>query len=158
MKFHFKALIVLVALLIVQGFTATILPPPAVAMPSREAAIESWADNHPEASTELGNWVKNHPQAARKFFEWDSTHPERSKQFVTWAITHPGEGIEVFVTQHPGWPIFDEIMEQHRPAAQAFIAWSRHHPQAAEALMNHPGGLHWAGNHLYKSYWEMKAR
>jgi hypothetical protein len=157
MKFHFNVVAVLVALLVIQGCAATVTPPPAVAIPPREAAIERWADNHPEAASDLGNWVKNHPQAARKFFEWDSTHPDRSKLFVIWAITHPVEEIDVFVEQHHGWQYFDEIMERHRPAAQTFIAWCRKHPRAAEALMNHPGGLQWAGNHLYRAYWEMKA-
>ena len=133
---------------------ATAPPPPPPPYPS-EGGIERWADNHPEAAADLGNWVKNHPQAARRFFEWDGTHPERSKMFVTWAITHPAEGVGVFIKEHPGWPIFDEIMERHFPAAQAFVFWCRHHPEAAEALMNHPRGLQWAGNHLYRAQLEM---
>jgi hypothetical protein len=157
MKFHSNTLVVLISMLVICGCAASVPPPSAISMPAREAAIERWADNHPEAASDLGNWVKTHAQAARKFFEWDSTHPDRSKMFVTWAITHPGEGIDVFAAQHPGWQYFDEIMERHRPAAQSFIAWCRHHPRAAEALMSHPGGLQWAGNHLYKAYWEMKA-
>ena len=157
MKFHFNAVAVSGAMLVIMGYAATVTPTPAAAIPLREAAIERWADNHPEAAADLGNWVKNHPQAARKFFTWDGTHPVRSKMFVTWAITHPGEGIDLFVAQHPGWPYFNEIMMKDRPAAQTFIVWCRRHPRAAQALMNHPGGLQWAGNHLYRAYWEMKA-
>ena len=61
----------------------------------------------------------------------------------------------MFVATHRGWPVFDEIMERHRPAAETFMAWSRRHPQAAEALMNHPHGLEWAGHHLYAADWHM---
>lgn len=124
--------------------------------PQAAVAIDRWADNYPGAANDLGNWVKKHPQAARKFFEWDGTHHDRSKLFVTWAITHSRENIDTFVLQHLDWSYFGELMEHHRPAAQEFINWCRRHPRAAEALMNHPSGLQWAGNHLYKAYWEMK--
>lgn len=115
--------------------------------------IERWSENHPKASVELGEWVKRHPKAAAKFFEWDGTHPERSREFVTWTITHPRKSIDSFAVQHPGWPVFDQIMENHRPAAETFMAWCRRHPRAAEALMSHSGGLRWAGEHLYKTSW-----
>jgi hypothetical protein len=108
------------------------------------------------ASRELGNWVRNHPGAAERFFTWDGHHPERSRGFVTWRIAHPGDNIDVFVLSHRGWPVFDEIMEKHRPAAEAFMAWARRHPRAAEALMSHPRGLEWAGHHLYKDYWHLE--
>jgi len=121
-----------------------------------EAGMEVWDRNHPEAAKELGEWVKHHPEAARLFFEWDGHHTGRAKDFVTWAITHPGDNIDVFVLAHPGWERFDKIMEHHRPAAEAFIAWCRKHPKAAEALMNHPRGLEWAGNHLYKEHWDLE--
>ena len=107
-------------------------------------------------SRELGLWVKNHPEAAERFFAWDGRHPEHSKEFVTWAIMHPGQSIDVFVMERRGWPIFDEIMERHRPAAEAFTGWCRRHPRAAEALMNHPRGLEWAGHHLYQDSWHME--
>jgi hypothetical protein len=125
--------------------------------PRGEASIESWSNHHPEASEELGQWVRAHPAAAQRFFEWDSHHPERAHEFVTWTIYHPGQPIDAFVATHPGWPIFDDIAVHHRPAADSFMAWCRRHPQAAEALMSHPGGLHWAGNHLYASYWRMES-
>jgi hypothetical protein len=32
--------------------------------------------------------------------------------------------------------------------------WCRRHPEAAEALMSHPGGLDWAGRHIYASQWK----
>ena len=60
------------------------------------------------------------------------------------------QGLDAFVRTHPGWPFFNEIMERHRPAAEGFMAWCRRHPPAAQALMNHPRGLEWAGHHLYQ--------
>jgi hypothetical protein len=128
---------------------------PAIAF-AEPPGLGMWQRNHPEASRELGGWVRNHPEAAERFFTWDGNHPERSKEFVTWTITHPGENIDVFVLAHRGWPVFDQIMERHRPAAEAFMAWCRRHPRAAEALMNHPRGLEWAGHNLYKDYWHLE--
>ncbi len=127
---------------------------PALAAPP--PGIERWSRNHPVASQELGEWVKNHPDAAAKFFEWDGHHPERSREFVTWTIAHPLQGIDAFVVTHRGWPVFDVIMERHRPAAETFMAWSRRHPRAAEALMMHPRGLQWAGNHLWREHWSLE--
>lgn len=120
--------------------------------------LEAWEHNHPEAARDLGVWVRTHPDAAKKFFAWDSHHPERSHAFVTWAIAHPGEGIPAFSATHPRWEHFDDIMLNHAPAANAFIGWCRRHPQAAEALMSHPGGLDWAGRHLYGASWVMEGR
>lgn len=108
------------------------------------AGIEKWNANHPEAARELCAWAGNHPDAARRLFDWDAHHPDRAHDFVSWAITHPNEGIDAFVSSHPRWTDFDFISETHRPAANAFIAWCRRHPRAAEALMNHPGSLEWA--------------
>ena len=120
------------------------------------AGIERWSRNHPAASRELGEWVRAHPDAAAKFFEWDGTHPEKSREFVTWTIDHPMEVIDVFVMTHRGWPVFDTIMERHRPAAEAFMVWARRQPRVAEALMLHPRGLQWAGNHLWREYWHLE--
>lgn len=120
------------------------------------AGLEQWERNHPEASRELGVWVRNHPEAAERFFTWDGRHPERSREFVTWTISHPADNIDVFVLSHRGWPVFDQIMEHHRPAAEGFMAWCRRHPRAAEALMSHPRGLEWAGHHLYQEHWRME--
>ena len=124
--------------------------------PRGQASIEQWSGNHPQASEELGGWVKAHPDAAARFFDWDAQHPERAHEFVTWTLYHPALGIDAFVALHPGWPQFDQIAQHHRPAANAFMAWCRRHPRAAEALMNHPGGLYWAGHHLYAGYWHME--
>jgi hypothetical protein len=120
------------------------------------AGMEVWSDNHPAASQELGTWVQTHPDAAARFFEWDGHHPDRAHEFVTWTIVHPAQPIEGFVVTHRGWQYFDQIVLSHRPGADAFMAWCRRHPQAAEALMNHPGGLNWAGHHLYASSWHME--
>ena len=132
---------------------AALVPALALAEPP---GLDMWSKNHPQASVELGTWVRNHPQAARLMFEWDGTHPARSKEFVTWTIMHPAQPIQSFITTHPGWPYFDQIAATHRPAANAFMAWCRRHPQAAETLMNHPGGLRWAGDHLYAEYWSLE--
>ena len=138
--------------------TLVLLAGCATAPPPRPAnAIDVWAGNHPEAARELGEWVRAHPQAASLFFRWDGEHPIKSHDFVTWTITHPGQNLDAFVIAHPGWPYFDQIMERHRPAAEAFMFWARRHPAAAEALMNHPRGLEWAGRHLYQGYWRMEA-
>lgn len=138
----------------------TILVVLAVALPAlalaEPAGLDRWSKNHPQASSELGDWVRNHPEAARLMFEWDGTHPERSKEFVTWTIARPGDDIDVFVLAHRGWPLFDRIAETHRPATQAFMAWCRRHPRAAETLVRHPRGLQWAGNHLYAEHWQLK--
>jgi hypothetical protein len=132
---------------------AALVPSLALAEPP---GLDMWSKNHPQASRELGTWVRNHAHAARLFFEWDGTHPERSKEFVTWAIVNRGAPIQAFISTHPGWPVFDRIAADHRPAANAFMAWCRRHPNAAEALMVHSGGLRWAGDHLYAEYWELK--
>jgi hypothetical protein len=129
-------------------------PPPASALPP--SGLEEWSANHPQASRELGEWVRTHPEAAARFFEWDAHHPERSKIFVGWAITHPGLSIDAFVAMHPSWPLFDQIMERHRPAAESFLFWCRRHPPAAAALMDHSSALDWAGRHLYADYWHLE--
>jgi hypothetical protein len=123
--------------------------------PPARAGMEQWSANHPQASQELGVWVQTHPDAAARFFEWDGHHPERAHELVTWSIYHPAQPIEGFVATHPGWQYFDQIALHHRPAADAFMAWCRRHAQASEALMSHPGGLDWAGHHLYASSWHM---
>jgi len=117
--------------------------------------MEGWERTHPEASQALGAWVREHPEAAHRFFDWDGHHTERAHAFVTWSITHPNEGIRAFAVTHRGrgWEEFDFIMRDHQPAANAFIGWCRHYPEAAESLMRHPGGLEWAGHHIYAGYW-----
>jgi hypothetical protein len=129
---------------------------PLLAVAAEPAGLEHWNEKHKEAAVELGDWVKNHPEAAARFFEWDGNHPEKSKAFVTWAIERPRQDIDVFVRGHPGWPVFDVIMEKYRPAAETFLSWVRRHPRAAESLMAHPRGLEWAGHHLYKDYWHLE--
>jgi hypothetical protein len=125
-------------------------PPPAPAAAPAPVPLERWAEVHPQAARELGDWARAHPQAARRFFEWDGHHPERAQEFVGWTTAHPSDGLNAFVATHPGWPFFNEVMKQHRPAADAFMAWCRRHPPAAEALMHHPRGLQWAGHNLYR--------
>jgi hypothetical protein len=143
----------LVAFAIAVAGCAASTPPPANPGP---AGIEQWEHNHPEAARELGTWVQEHPDAAAKFFEWDGHHHEKATEFVLWTIANPGANIDAFVVSHPGWQYFDKIMESHRPAAEIFMTWARHHGPAAQALMNHPGGLDWAGHHLYAASWHME--
>ena len=131
---------------------------PVVVTPPPAAGIEAWSQRFPPASQALGEWVRIHPQAAELFFRWDGGHPDRAKEFVTWAILNPGQPIEVFVSTHPNWAVFDQITMNHRPAANAVMVWCRRHPRAAEALMHHPRGLEWAGHHLYAAYWRMEGR
>ena len=128
-------------------------PPP----PSAHATIEGWEHRHPAASQELGDWVRNHSQAAQKLFLWDSHHPGAAEEFVDWSLANPNANIDVFVAAHPSWNDFNWIVENHRPASNSFMGWCRRHPGASRELMHYPGGLHWAGTHLYESYWDMKS-
>ena len=135
---------------------AALLLLPAASTRAEPPGLDLWSKNHPQASRELGRWVKNHPQAARLMFEWDGTHPERSREFVGWTVAHPAQPVGTFIALHPDWPGFNAIAQGHRPALNAFMAWSRRHPPAAEALMAHPAGLRWAGEHLYAEYWQLR--
>jgi len=133
------------------------VPAPAPMQSGAAEGMEMWSQNHPEASRELGEWVKRHPNAARLFFDWDGHHHDRAKHFVTWTIRHPRQNLDDFALEHNDrWDYLDQIMASHRPAANEFMAWCRQHHAAAEALMNHPGGLEWAGHHLYQDAWMMK--
>jgi hypothetical protein len=126
--------------------------------PVGERNMEGWDRAHPEAARELGAWVRNHPEAAELFFEWDAHHPEATREFIGWTLRHPADNIDVFVLEHRKWEYFDRISEQHRPAAEAFMAWARRNAQAAETLANHPRGLAWAGDHLYQAERKMGHR
>ena len=119
-------------------------------------AIESWERRHPAAAKDLGNWVHEHPQAAERIFMWDSHHPGAAESFVEWSLAKPSADIDDFAGTHHSWEEFNALMEHHRPAANAFMAWCRRHPEASRELMHYPAGLHWAGTHLYHSYWDMK--
>jgi len=116
--------------------------------PSGETQLERWNERHAAAAHELCGWVAAYPDASTHFFEWDAAHPERAREFVTWTIEHPAEGINAFVALHPGWTEWNWISETHHPAANAFMAWARKHPRAAEDLVHHPAGLRWAGHHF----------
>ena len=130
-------------------------PPPApVANPAE--GMEMWAQNHPDASRELGEWVRRHPEAAHLLFDWDGHHHDQARHFVIWTIGHPNQGIDDFSMEHSDrWDEFDAIMQTHRPAAMEFMSWCRARHGAAESLMNHPRGLEWAGHHLYPDAWMM---
>ena len=125
---------------------------------SQEIPLEQWSKNHPKASEELGAWVKHHPRTAHVLFEWDARHPERSQEMVNWCIVHPRERIGAFVAMHPDWKGMDVFMEEHTAAMEEFMFWCRNHAEAAKALMAHSKGLAWAGDHLYREYWQMERR
>lgn len=135
---------------------ARVVTVPASVQSAKEESLDLWATNHPEASRELGAWVQKHPDAAAKFFQWDARHPGAARSFVTWSIEHPGADMDEFAFSHRAWEEFNWIMERHHSAADAFMRWSRRHPRAAQALMSHPGGLDWAGRHLYQASWDLK--
>jgi len=118
------------------------------AAPSGEQQMANWNARHPDAARDLCVWVQNHPAASQHFFQWDSDHPERAREFVIWTAEHPGEGINAFVATHGAWSEWDWISETHHPAANAFMAWVRKHPNAARDLVNHPAGERWASHHF----------
>jgi hypothetical protein len=118
--------------------------------------LKKWADNHPKASKALGEWVKNRPKAAAKLFEWNGKHPEKSFDFVKWAITHPKKDAGDYIQANTGTPVLNDLIKDHRPATNEFMDWCRTYPDAAKGLMQHQGGLQWAGEHLYKALWQLK--
>jgi hypothetical protein len=130
-------------------------PPPRKS--SGHEAIEEWERRHPAASKDLGTWVHEHPDAAERFFDWDAHHPGAAESFVQWSLAKPNADIDDFASTHRSWDRFNYIMEHHKGAANGFMAWCRRHPDASRDLMHYPSGLHWAGQHLYHSYWDMKA-
>ena len=123
---------------------------------AQQIPLEQWAHNHPEASKELGMWVQKHPGAAHRLFEWDAANPLKSQELVNWAIVHPREKLGVFMAEHRGWPEIELFTAKHAGAMEEFLFWCRNHAPAAKALMLHSGGLAWAGDHLYKEYWNME--
>ncbi len=114
-----------------------------------EEKIETWADNHPRAASDLGAWVNTYKAAAHQLFKWDSRNPEQTKLFVAWVNTHQGKGIDVFTAQHTDWNRLNRITTSYGTALSDFIVWCRFHPKATAALMHHQRALHWVGHHLY---------
>jgi hypothetical protein len=151
MIYKFSIITVVLIFLGVIGGAAATPPPPSSAVSVAEEKIETWADNHPRAASELGEWVTINTDAARELFKWDAFHPEQSKLFATWVITHQGKGLDVFTLQHTDWHRFQAIIREHHSAVSAFMVWCRFHPKATMALMQHPRALHWVGRHLYES-------
>ena len=125
MKFRF-CIAITIALLIAAG-TALAAPTP--------AAIENWAYIYPDAAYELWSWSKEHPATARKLSVLNEGNHERSKELVAWALAHPGKGIDVFVENHPGWTELEDVIVHHRSATKTLLAWCRHYPGAAKALL-----------------------
>jgi hypothetical protein len=122
-------------------------------LPDQGPPIESWATTHTDAAQALRAWVHENPDAARNIFSFDTKRPARTKALVLWAVHHPSDDVMVFAGMHPGWEWFGATMSKYRAGADQFLAWARAHPQAAEELMGHPGGLRWVGDHLYAAEW-----
>lgn len=125
------------------------MPPPPPPPPAPGSPLQAWSGNHPAASQALGLWAHNHAPAAAWLFQWDGAHAYQSKELVGWLLARPGLGVPAFVETHPGWPEFNQFARGHQPALFTFFEWCRRFPAAAEALTNQPGGLEWAGHHLY---------
>ena len=126
MKFRFCAVLIIAVLVAGSGL--------ALAAPSA-AAVENWAYTYPDAAFELWSWSRENPAAARTFSRWDAVNHERSRIIVAWAITHPGKGMDAFLESHPHWTDFEQLAGRYRPAARTLLAWCRHYPAAARALM-----------------------
>ncbi|KAB0663986.1 hypothetical protein F6V25_14320 [Oryzomonas japonica] len=126
MKFRFCAVLLMALFVAGAGFA------PAAPAP---AAVENWAYTYPDAAFELWSWSRDNPAAARIFSRWDAVNHERSRMIVTWAIAHPGKGIELFLESHPYWADVEQLAGRYRPAARTLLAWCRHYPGAAKALM-----------------------
>ncbi|MGP8216654.1 MAG: hypothetical protein ACLQQ4_13905 [Bacteroidia bacterium] len=112
--------------------------------------LEQWEHNHPDASKALGEWAKANKKAAKYLFDWDGDHPDRSQALVAWAIDHPKEELSKFHKEHKDWPELDEFEKSHKKAMEGFLKWCSDYAEGARALMEHSGGLKWAGDHLWK--------
>ncbi|MHB8421128.1 MAG: hypothetical protein ACYDCL_23920 [Myxococcales bacterium] len=141
--------------LAVSSLAALACAPAVVVAPTPVPPLEVWAQNHSAASQALGLWVRNHSPAAAWMFGWDSRHPGKAEALVAWTLAHPGERVPVFVAQHPDWPEFNQFAMSHLPAVHNFFEWCLRFPAAARSLVAHPGGLHWAGDHLYGAEWHL---
>jgi hypothetical protein len=100
------------------------------------------------AARDLRDWIRRHPQAAVRLFVWGARHPARVRLFVAWVVGEARAGVDGFVASHPGMPALNAILQEHRPAADAFFAWCRQHPKAAHALVHHPAILERLGASL----------
>jgi len=129
-----------------------------------EASIKRWVKHHKQAADELEDWIKANEEASKLMFEWEATHPKASKKWVHWAIEHKDGSLEDFEKTHaatekkkePAWWVsFDKLMNDHKSAAEGFMAWARKHPKAAESLMKHHKGLHWASTHVKQAEKDM---
>lgn len=156
MKFKISIITLALCFLSIIGSAAAAPLPLSAEASVADEKIETWADNHKRAASELGDWVTAYRSAARELFKWDAMHPEKSRIFVTWVTTHQGKGIDAFTAQYPDWARFNEIIKEYRSAICAFIVWCRFHPKASAALMQHPRALHWVGRHLYESSMKSK--
>ena len=125
-------------------------------MGGQPEGLAEWEHNHYRGAHALGDWVKQNPDAAKAFFDWDGEYPDAAKLFVGWAVNNRTAPIELFLKNHPNMTYFSDMSQQHRTAFNAFIAWCRAYPAAAEGLFNHPLGLKWIGAHLSEAASRMK--
>jgi hypothetical protein len=112
------------------------------------APVTQWKTEHREAAQTLRDWARKDPAAARKLFAWDGLKPEQTKALVEWAIDKPRADVVAFHTKHNDWPEFEDLLDKHRGALNAFANWARQHADAAKALMENPRGLEQAGKDL----------
>ena len=127
------------------GATVEVASPPSF-------PIEEWSARFPDAARGLGNWIWVHPAAVPQFLSWNRDHWDQSYEFARWAVSHPGADVNALAAAHRDWGFMDEMMEQHRPAANTLLEWCREFPAASEDLMRRRAGLLWIGTNLYRRY------
>jgi hypothetical protein len=118
------------------------------------AWLDVWKQNHPQAAQALGAWVREHRDAARQLFSWGGRDTFDALELLKWAVANPGQGLAAFVPLHPDWKDLNELNHSQGTAMDAFLAWCRHFPAAADTLVHHEWGLRWAGQHIDSKFWD----
>jgi Protein kinase domain len=109
-----------------------------------EDAIERWTSKHKPAARALDEWVHANPVAAAALFAWDDQHPTAAVDLVAWASGDSAATLDAFLQVHPALRGLGYHAE-----LEAFVAWIRRYPQAAQSLVRHPRGLAWVGRQLH---------
>ncbi len=132
-------------------------PSVSTSLPAESAVITHWDQQHPAAASTLASLVRDNPKAAGRMFMWDRDHPRRAQAFLAWINGRPNESLDDFVSAHHRWPVIQLVIEPYRATFEAFIAWGRAHPRAAQDLASEPRGLAWVGFHTFGGLWDAKA-
>ena len=141
---HTKRIVLIFFTIIVAIGSITLMPQHSIALASNsDAKIESWAESHPLAASELKEWMITHREGAQAIIKWESNHPEQLRTFVTWVVTHLGIKVDVFLEEHADWRRFIRMVESHHEDINEFVVWCRFHPKATTELIQHPRALHW---------------